>query len=88
MIIVRAPLRISFAGGGSDLPAYFMRSEEPGVVVSAAIQSYVYVVLTKKFDGGVRVSYSKTENVKRIDDVRHDIVREAVKHYGIPRGID
>lgn len=88
MIVSRAPLRVSFAGGGSDLPAYFMNSEEPGMVVSAAIQKYVYVILNKKFDDGVRVSYSKTENVRYVSELKHDIVRETLKYFGVSRGIE
>lgn len=88
MIISRAPLRISFAGGGSDLPAYFMQSSEPGVVVSAAIEQYVYVILNKKFDDGVCIKYSKTENVRNVSEIKHDIIREALKHFGISKGIE
>lgn len=88
MIISRAPLRISFAGGGSDFPAYFMKSEEPGLVVSAAIQKYVYVVLNKKFDDDICIKYSKTENVRHVSEIQHDIVREALKYFEISNGIE
>lgn len=88
MIISRAPLRISFAGGGSDLPAYWLRSSEPGMVVSAAIQKYVYVILNKKFDEGIRVSYSRTENVRHVSELKHDIIRETLKYFGISRGVE
>lgn len=88
MIVARAPLRISFAGGGSDLPAYFLKSAEPGMVVSAAIQKYVYVILNKKFDEGVRISYSHTENVRHVSEIKHDIIREALKYFGISKGVE
>lgn len=88
MIIARAPLRVSFAGGGSDLPAYWLRSSEPGLVVSAAIQKYVYVILNKKFDEGIRVSYSHTENVRHVSELKHDIIRETLKYFGISKGVE
>lgn len=88
MIIARSPLRISFAGGGSDLPAYWLRSSEPGMVVSAAIQKYVYVILNKKFDEGIRVSYAHTENVLHVSELKHDIIRETLKYFGISSGIE
>jgi D-glycero-alpha-D-manno-heptose-7-phosphate kinase len=88
MIIVRAPLRVSFAGGGSDIPEYFKNSEEPGVVVSTAIQKYVYVYVSPKFDGGIRVSYSRTENVNNVSEIQHDIIREALKMFEISKGIE
>lgn len=78
MITVRSPLRISFVGGGSDLPAFC--NEEPGFVVSAAIQKYVYISIAKR-SSGIRLSYSKTENVQSYKDLEHDIVREALSMF-------
>lgn len=77
MIIVRSPLRISFVGGGSDLPAFC--DHEDGHVVSAAITHSVYVMVAPRLDDKIRVSYSKTELVDDVNDIEHDIVREAVK---------
>ena len=86
MIISKAPLRISFVGGGSDLPAYFQK--DVGSVVSVTIDKYVYVCVNKKFDGGIRVSYSKTENVSTVEQIEHPIVRESLRHFNINNGIE
>ncbi len=80
MIITRTPLRVSFVGGGSDLPSFFQ--EEPGMVVSAAIDKYVTVVVNRKFDPAIRVAYQETENVQSVGDIRHDRVRAALRRYG------
>ena len=87
MIISRTPLRVSFAGGGSDLAAYY-KKREYGSVVSTAINKYIYITVNKKFDDLIRVSYSKTEMVKSVEEVEHNIIREALKIVGIERGID
>lgn len=86
MIITRTPFRISFAGGGTDL-ADFYRAER-GAVVSTAINKYMYIVVNKGFDDSIRVSYSKTEIVKDVEEIRHPIVREALKLVGVTRGIE
>ena len=64
MIISRTPFRISFVGGGTDLRSFY--SEEPGQVLSTSIDKYMYINVNKKFDGGIRLSYSMTETEKHI----------------------
>lgn len=86
MIISRTPFRISFVGGGTDLRDYYRHGY--GAVVSTAIQKYVYVSVNKKFDDKIRVSYSQTEIVDDVDDLRHELVREALKLAGIKNGIE
>jgi D-glycero-alpha-D-manno-heptose-7-phosphate kinase len=86
MLISRTPLRISFAGGGSDLPAFYR--EEPGAVVSTTINKYIYINVNKKFDHGIRASYSITENVENVDELRHVLIREAMKLLGLTGGIE
>lgn len=86
MIITRTPLRISFCGGGSDQPAFY--ADEPGMVVSATIDKYVYLTINRKHDGGIRVSYSKTENVDRADQIEHPIVRNCLALANVRRGIE
>lgn len=86
MIISRTPLRVSFAGGGSDLSVYYETGY--GVVVSTAIDKYIYITVNKKFDDLIRVSYSKTEMVKSVDEVEHNIIREALKIVGIEKGVE
>ena len=86
MIITRTPLRISFAGGGSDLPAFY--EKEPGAVVSTAINKYIYINVNAKFDHQIRASYSVTEIVDHIDELKHELIRESMKLTGIERGIE
>lgn len=86
MIITRTPLRISLAGGGSDLAAFYR--EEPGCVVSATIDKYVYITVNTKYDGAVRVSYSQTENVARAAEVAHPLVRHCLDFVGVRGGIE
>jgi D-glycero-alpha-D-manno-heptose-7-phosphate kinase len=87
VIITRTPLRVSFAGGGTDLPSFY-RSHGGGAVVSAAIDRYVHVLVNPKFDPSIRVAYSRTENVDRLEDLQHGLVREALRRAGLDRGIE
>src|SRR3979411_1410615 len=86
MIITRTPFRISFAGGGSDLEAFY--SAEPGVVLSTAIDKYVYIAVKQHFDLNFRVSYSKTEFADTVDQIDHRIVRECLQAVGTTRGLE
>jgi D-glycero-alpha-D-manno-heptose-7-phosphate kinase len=86
MIISRTPLRISFVGGGSDLPAFYQH--EPGAVVSTAIDQYIYITVNKKFDRKLRVSYSITEMVDHVYELKHELVRNALQLVGIDGGIE
>lgn len=86
MIISRTPLRMSFVGGGSDLPAFYR--EHGGAVVSTAIDKYIYVTVNPKFDNGIRVSYSVTEEVEEVAAIKHALVREALKFLELDGGIE
>lgn len=86
MIISKTPLRMSFVGGGSDLPVFYRRFG--GAVVSTAIDKFVYISVNKKFDDRIRVSYSKTEEVPSVARIKHPLVREALKLLNIPGGIE
>ena len=86
MIITRTPFRISFAGGGSDLEAFY--SHEPGVVLSTTIDKYMYVAVKQHFDLNFRISYSKTEFADTVAQIDHRIVRECLKWVGIVRGLE
>lgn len=77
MIISQTPYRVSFVGGGTDLPAFYRR--EFGAVLSTAIDQHMYVTIHRRFEPTIRVSYSKTETAETIDEVRHDLVREAMR---------
>jgi D-glycero-alpha-D-manno-heptose-7-phosphate kinase len=86
MIISRTPLRISFAGGGSDLPAFC--ENEMGAVVSTAISKYIYINVNKKFDHMIRASYSITEIVDTPEELRHELIRETLALIGLQRGVE
>jgi D-glycero-alpha-D-manno-heptose-7-phosphate kinase len=86
MIISRTPLRISFIGGGSDLSAFY--SHEPGAVVSTAINKYIYITVNKKFDHKIRASYSITEIVERPEEVKHELIRNALRMLDLDGGIE
>jgi D-glycero-alpha-D-manno-heptose-7-phosphate kinase len=77
MIISQTPYRVSFAGGGTDLPAFYR--QETGAVLSVAITKHMYVSLSKRFEPSVRVAYSKTEIAATRDEVQHTIVKAALK---------
>jgi D-glycero-alpha-D-manno-heptose-7-phosphate kinase len=80
MIITRSPLRISLGGGGTDLPSYYRKYE--GFLISAAIDKYVYINLHDTFVDNLIIKYSKMEEVNRIDDIKHPIIRESLKLLG------
>jgi D-glycero-alpha-D-manno-heptose-7-phosphate kinase len=77
MIISQTPYRVSFAGGGTDLPAF--SKYEYGAVLSTTIDRHMYVTIHRRFDPTIRISYSKTEMAETIDEIQHDLVREAMR---------
>lgn len=86
MIISKTPFRVSFAGGISDIKDYYKNGY--GAVVSTTIDKYVYVTVNKKFDDKIRVSYSKTEIVDKIEEIDHPLVREALRMAGVDGGVE
>jgi D-glycero-alpha-D-manno-heptose-7-phosphate kinase len=86
MIISRTPLRMSFVGGGSDLPSFYRR--HGGAVVSTAINKFVYITLNEKFDHRIRVSYSRTEEADSVAQIQHPLVRESMSLLGVAGGIE
>lgn len=86
MIITRTPFRISFAGGGSDLEAYYR--QEAGVVLTTAIDKYMYLAVKPHFGKTYRISYSKTELVESIEQIEHPIVRETLKMLGVEGALE
>ncbi len=85
MIISRTPLRISFVGGGSDIASFY--TTHKGAVVSTAINKYIYIAVNNQFDGRIIVNYSKTEIVKKVDEIENNLVREAMRLTGVTGGI-
>jgi D-glycero-alpha-D-manno-heptose-7-phosphate kinase len=86
VIVSRAPFRFSLGGGGTDLPAYYQ--QYGGFVVSAAIDSYMYVTANRRFYPSIRLAYSETEIVDDVAAIRHPIFREGLKMCGIASGIE
>ncbi len=77
MIISKTPLRISLGGGGTDLPFFYQK--HGGFVISAAIQKYVYIIISHRFEKDFRISYSETEICDSVSKIKHPIVREALR---------
>jgi D-glycero-alpha-D-manno-heptose-7-phosphate kinase len=77
---------MSFVGGGSDLPVFYRK--HGGAVVSTAINQFVYITVNKKFDEKIRVSYSKTEEARTVDKIKHPLVREAMKLLEVEGGLE
>src|SRR3954451_16480597 len=77
MVISQTPYRVSFAGGGTDLPAFYRC--EFGAVLSTTIDQHMYVTIHRRFESSIRISYSKTETSGTIDEIQHDLVREAMR---------
>lgn len=88
LVITKTPFRITFTGGSTDFPGYFTKYGQ-GAVVSATIDKYVYVTIGKHFyKDELRISYSKTENaIKKIDQIEHPTVKEALRMFDIKGGI-
>lgn len=86
MIVSRAPVRFSLGGGGTDLPSY--SREHGGFLVAAAIDKYVFVNANRRFYPSIRLAYSKTETVERVDQIEHRIFREALRFAKIENGIE
>jgi D-glycero-alpha-D-manno-heptose-7-phosphate kinase len=87
MIITRTPLRISLGGGGTDLPSYYERSGH-GFLIAAAITKYVYVSIHQNFDKDILLKYSQIEQVERLDDIKHPLLRECLRSTGVNQAIE
>jgi D-glycero-alpha-D-manno-heptose-7-phosphate kinase len=86
MIVVQTPIRISFVGGGTDFREYW--SSNGGGVISSAIDKYVYVIVKRRFDDDIYINYSNKEIVQLVDDIKHDLVREAMRKTGVDKGVE
>lgn len=86
MIVVQSPLRVSFIGGGTDFEDFYSRFG--GAVLSSTIDKYIYVIIKERFDDKICLSYSKRETVDTVDELKHDLVREALKKAGVTSGVE
>ena len=89
MIVSKTPLRASFFGGGTDFHNYFHNSKYGyGSVISTSLNMYVYIIINKRFDNKIRLVYYGNELVDNVDEIKHNIIREALKITGITSGIE
>ena len=86
MIIVQTPLRVSFFGGGTDLPAYYL--SEGGCVLTSSIDKYIFVTIKERFDNMLRVGWTRTEMVESVNEIQHELIREALRVTGITSGVE
>jgi len=86
VIISQTPLRISFVGGGTDLKSFYQ--SEDGMVISSAIDKYIYVIVKERFDEKIYINYSIKEIVSDVSEIKHQLVREAMKKVGIDKGVE
>jgi D-glycero-alpha-D-manno-heptose-7-phosphate kinase len=86
MILSRSPLRITLGGGSTDLKSYY--SKFGGFMITAGINRYCTILADKRFQSALRLAYSETENVEKVDDIRHNIFRESLRFIGIEKAIE
>ena len=89
MVISKTPLRCSFFGGGTDFREYFEKCKFGyGMTISTALNMYIYITVNKKFDDKIRIVYYGNESVDTVDEVKHNIIREAMKITGVDKGVE
>src|ERR1043166_3630220 len=86
MIITQTPLRVSLAGGGTDFPDFY--EKHGGCVVSSAIDKSLYCIVKERFDDKIYVNWTKKEIVDSVDQIEHELVREAMRKVGVTKGIE
>ena len=86
MIITQTPLRVSLFGGGTDFPSYYR--QHGGCVLTTAIDKYIFVTIKKRFDDKLRVGWTRTEMVDSIGEIKHNLIREALRMTGITHGVE
>lgn len=86
MIVTQTPLRISFLGGNTDFPEFF--TKHGGCVLTTAIDKYIYCIITERFDDKIYVNWSKKEIVDEVEEIEHELVREAMRKVGVKKGVE
>ncbi len=86
MIITRTPLRISLAGGGTDFKDFYLK--KGGAVLSFGIDKYIYIIIKERFDDKIYINYSRKEIVNTVEEIEHDLIREAMKKTGVEKGVE
>jgi D-glycero-alpha-D-manno-heptose-7-phosphate kinase len=86
MVITQTPLRISLVGGGTDLQEFY--KDSPGEVISCTIDKYIFVIIKERFDELIVLNYSRNETVNHVSEIKHELIREAMKLTGIEKGVE
>ncbi len=86
MVISQTPLRVSLLGGGTDFQDFY--AQHGGAVLTMAIDKCVYVVLKERFDSDIYLNYSRKEIVRSVDEIQHELVREAMRKTGVRDSIE
>jgi D-glycero-alpha-D-manno-heptose-7-phosphate kinase len=86
VIIIQTPLRVSLFGGGTDFPSFYLN--EGGCVLTSAINKYIFITIKERFDHKLRIGWTRTEMVDCIEEIQHELIREALKKTGISRGVE
>ena len=86
MIVTRTPFRVTLGGGGTDLPSYY--SQHGGFIFAMGLDKYMYVIVNRPFDHMIRLHYSHSEVVENVDQLRHELAREALKAHGVERNFE
>jgi D-glycero-alpha-D-manno-heptose-7-phosphate kinase len=87
LIVTRTPFRVTLGGGGTDLPSYY--SQHGGFIFAMGLDKYMYVTVNRPTVGEkIRLHYSQSEVVDRVEDLRHELAREALRAHGIRYGFE
>ena len=86
MIVTKTPLRVSFFGGGSDIPQFYNNNE--GMVISTSIDQYINIAVNNSVNPHIRIVYSEIEEQYNVEDIQHDRVRELLKYFNIESNIE
>jgi D-glycero-alpha-D-manno-heptose-7-phosphate kinase len=86
MIISRAPVRLPLGGGGTDLPSYYEKHR--GFLISATIDKYVNILINRRFQNEIRISYSKTEITDNVNQIKHNLFRECMKYTEVTKNVE
>lgn len=88
MLVCQTPLRISFFGGGTDIPEYYITAPDGGQVISAAIDKSTYVILNRLYRDQFVCNYTKKETVSYVEEIEHEYIREVLRHFNVNSGLE
>ena len=88
MLVCQTPLRISFFGGGTDIPEYYITAPDGGQVISAAIDKSTYVILNRLYRDQFVCNYTKKESVSYVEEIEHEYIREVLRHFNVNPGLE